>query len=188
MNSKIEVLDFSKKYVNHQVVLDDFIITKRVNLIVGKNGSGKSTLLKAMAGLINHDGAISYIGKGCYMDEVFSYPLDVDLYSFLELLNATSEIPSETKRIDKLISYFELDNKVDETLNTLSKGMKAKVNLIQCLLEDADFYLLDEPLSGLDKKGIQCLKRYISNSESQFIISTHLDKDLIDISNAVIYL
>lgn len=188
MNSKIEVLDFSKQYQNHQVMLDDFVITKRVNLIVGKNGSGKSTILKAIAGLVNYEGIIKYIGKICFMDEIFNYPNDINLYSFLILLNDTSKSPCKMERIDELLSYFKLDKKIDESLNSLSKGMKAKVNLIQCLLEEADIYLLDEPLSGLDKEGIQCFKTYISNSKSQFIISTHLDKNLIDISNAVIYL
>ena len=185
---KIEIYDFSKQYKNHIVTIEDIVINGRVSLIIGQNGSGKSTLLKAMCGIIKYCGTIECNYKVCYMDEVFSYPSDIKLFTFLKLLNSTSISPKKEEEISKLLDYFNLTDKQDDDIQSLSKGMKAKVNIIQCLLEKADIYLLDEPLSGLDKKGVELFKNYILKSKNHFVISTHLNDELEDLSDEVIYL
>lgn len=188
MNMKIEIYDFSKQYKNHIVNIDDIVINGRVSLIVGQNGSGKSTLLKAIGGIIKYGGNIECKDKVCYMDEFFSYPSDIKLFDFLKLLNSTSISPKKEEDISKLLDYFNLTDKQDDDIQSLSKGMKAKVNIIQCLLEKADIYLLDEPLSGLDKEGVELFKNYILKSKNNFVISTHLNDELEDLSDEVIYL
>ena len=188
MNLIIEIKGYSKKYSGHTVEIDNLKITKRVSLLVGKNGSGKSTLLKSIAGLVSYNGTIKLKGKVCFMNETFMFPKDIELSLFLSLLNNLSKDKRSNSFIETLLVNFELNNKLENKLDSLSKGMKAKVNIVQCLLEKGDIYLLDEPLSGLDSEGIKSFKSYIKNSDSQFIISTHLDKDLRDISDEVVYL
>ena len=188
MNMIIKVSDFIKQYKNHIVNIEDIAISGRVSLIVGINGSGKSTLLKAIGGIIKYCGNIDCNYKVCYMDEFFSFPSDINLFAFLKLLNSTSVSPKKEEDILQLLDYFKLIDKKDDDLKNLSKGMKAKVNIIQCLLEEADIYLLDEPLSGLDKEGVKLFKKYITKSKNYFLISTHLDNELSDLSDEVIYL
>ena len=188
MSSKIEITKFSKKYLQHIVKLENMVISKRVNLVVGKNGSGKSTLLKAIANLIHYNGEINMNGKVCFMSEEFKYPKDIKLSLFLTLLNNISNNKSSENSLNSLLCSFKLNSKLDEKIDSLSKGMKAKVNIVQCLLEKADIYLLDEPMSGLDKEGILRLIEFIEKSNKQFIISTHLDNNLLNISNEVFYL
>ncbi len=188
MNSKIEVRDFQKNYRNQQVIIADLVIKKRVNLLIGKNGSGKSTLLKSIANLITYEGTISTNKRICYMSESVSYPNDISLDDFLHNLMQISRNESSEKEIANLLKIFHLDDKVNQILNTYSKGMKAKVNIVQCLMEKADIYLLDEPFSGLDKEGVACLIDYIKKSPKSFLISTHLNNDFKEISDEVFYL
>jgi energy-coupling factor transporter ATP-binding protein EcfA2 len=95
MNMKIKITDFLKQYKNHTVKIDDIVINGRVSLIVGQNGSGKSTLLKAIGGIIKYSGNIECDHRVCYMDEFFSFPSDIELFTFLKLLNSTSVSPKK---------------------------------------------------------------------------------------------
>ena len=188
MNSIIKVNNFSKQYRNMLVKINDIDFTKRVSLLVGNNGSGKTTLLKGIANFIKYKGEIISDKKICFMSEKANYPLDLELTTFLEHLNNISSNPISIERINKLLVSFNLLDKQKELLHNLSKGMKAKVNIVQCLMEDSDIYLLDEPLSGLDKEGIRNLVNHIKKSRNCFIISTHLASDFSDISDEVFYL
>ena len=104
---------------------------------------------------------------------------------FIYSLNSVSRTRNKEEDVKKLLKLFKIEGKSKELLSNLSKGMKAKVNLVQCLMEEADLYLLDEPLSGLDKEGVDCLIKYIKQSNKQFIISTHLTNDFEKISDEV---
>jgi len=188
MKKKIEVTNYKKIYQNKTVIIDDIVIDKRVNLLIGKNGCGKSTLLKSIANLISYEGNIKIDSKTCYMSETVSYPEDISLFDFIDNLNKISKNNSLNEEINYLLNLFHLEKKLHNKINTFSKGMKVKVNIIQCLMEKADIYLLDEPLSGLDKKGVACLIEYIKKSSKMFVISTHLNNDFKEICDEVFYL
>ncbi len=188
MNSLIEINQFKKQYQHHLVIIRDLKINKRITLLVGKNGSGKSTLLKAIAHFISYEGTIKNNHKVCLMSETVTYPQDIDVITFLKHLNRISKVKSELKTIDNLLASFNLLIKKTELIRNLSKGMKVKINLLQCLMEKADIYLLDEPLSGLDKEGISQLITYIKTHQSNFIISTHTPNAFANLEEAIIKL
>ena len=119
MNSIIEIKGFKKEYLNQLVKLEDITMTKRINLIVGKNGSGKSTLLKAIAQLIKYEGEIYCEKKTCFMSEIVSYPLDLELDTFLRYLNKISNNPSKEEERDELLVSFNLKHKINEKLHQL---------------------------------------------------------------------
>lgn len=163
----IHIKDVTKKYKNIMLTYNNITIHKRITLLLGENGSGKSTLLKAIMNGIKYTGEISIVGTYSYMPEVPSFPVDTTVDSFLKTLSPQVEH-------HELLAMFHLTQKQDALISTLSKGMKAKLNVIQCLMEDVDWYLLDEPLSGLDYDGLSTLIQYISRSKKRFIIATHL--------------
>jgi len=189
MSFKIEISNFRKDYKDTFVQIDDLIIDDQITFLVGKNGSGKSTLIKAISGIIHYQGnMISETNRIAYMSELPVFPQDISVQKFLILLNTISLNPVEETVINDLLQVFRIDHKKEALLSTLSKGMKAKVNLIQCLMSSADIYLLDEPLSGLDREGIECLNEVIGKSNHQFVISTHLMADFINLKAKVIRL
>ena len=129
--------------------------------IIGANGSGKSTLLRAIGGFIKYGGNIQISGKVVYMSEFASFPTDLTVKDFIYSLNKVSKNKITEIEIENLFKIFNLSNKTSHLLSSLSKGMKAKINLVQVLIEKADIYLLDEPINGLDKDGVKCLINYL---------------------------
>ena len=184
-NYLIKVTDFSKKYGMTEINIAELVIKERITLIVGENGSGKSTLLKAIVGLINYDGNIE---KDCtigYMSEFPPFPLDVEVNQFLTQL---STFDKQSNHYLDLVIEFDLVDKLDRKISSLSKGMRAKLNLIQCLMLNRDLYILDEPLSGLDYESINELIQHIKNSPKAFLISSHISESFEELNKVVITL
>lgn len=188
MKYLINVKDFTKRYKKEEVFIKSLVISKRVTLIVGENGAGKSTILRAIGGFIKYEGDIKVNGKISYMSEFSHFPVDLKVNEFINSLKHISSDTKSDEELKDLFKLFNLEDKLDLLLSSLSKGMKAKLNLIQCLMENKDIYILDEPISGLDKDGVKSLIKYIKKSLGNYIISTHLLDDFKDISNEVIYL
>lgn len=187
MSIPIEIIQFKKIYKDAVIQINHLVFDKRITLLVGKNGAGKSTIIKAIAGMINYQGTIERQNNTySYMCEIPVYPLDLSVYQFLTSLNNISHKTVNENVIDNLLIRFEMDDKKDVMLSALSKGMKSKVNLIQCLMSEADVYLLDEPLSGLDHAGVKSLIKYLVQSSKQFIISTHILDDLTKLEACVV--
>lgn len=180
----IEIKNFTKIYKNKVITIPDIAIKSKVTLLIGKNGSGKSTILKAIAGMIKYKGTISTIKSISYMPENPSFPNEITLNQFLYNLYQIDDIDYDYKG---LLTKFSLKSKIDEYINALSKGMKAKLNLIQCLMAQKEVYLLDEPLSGLDEKSVQLLVEYIHKTDKVFIISSHLEEAFEKLDSEVIY-
>jgi ABC-2 type transport system ATP-binding protein len=188
MKYLIKVSNFSKKYKTEEVIIKDILITNRITLLLGKNGSGKSTLLRAIGGFIKYIGNIQINGKAAYMSEFTSFPTDLTMKEFIYSLNNVSKNKSTEKEIENLFKLFNLSNKTSHLLSSLSKGMKAKINLVQVLIEKSDIYLLDEPINGLDKDGVKCLINYLEKSDKNFVISTHLIDDFKNLKSEVVNL
>lgn len=182
------VKNFIKTYKNHQVVINALTFEKQITVIKGENGSGKSTLLKAMASLIRYDGEISLPSSVSYMHEQTTFPEDITVSVFFEGLLSLQK-NQDQKKLQDLCKLFQLDHKMDVLIKTLSKGMKTKVNLIQCLLEDKDVYLLDEPFSGLDVQSVKDLVSYMKDhDEKMFIVTSHIFFDVSSLDCGVVYL
>ena len=188
MKYSIKVSNFSKKYKIEEVIIKDILITNRITLLIGKNGSGKSTLLRSIGGFIKYKGDIQINGKVAYMSEFTSFPTDLSVKEFIYSLNKVSKNKTTEKEINNLFKLFNLSNKTSHLLSSLSKGMKAKINLVQVLIEKSDIYLLDEPINGLDKDGVKCLINYLETSNKYFLISTHLIDDFKNLKSEVINL
>ncbi len=170
----------------------------RITGLLGPNGSGKTTLIKIANGLLmpstgdilingNPIGteskkSISYLSDCLCLPEWMTVRELVDYYKdFFEDFNF------EKSKI--MLENLSLD--MNKTLKTMSKGTKEKVQLVLTMSRDADLYLLDEPMGGVDPATRDyILNTIISNynENSSVVISTHLISDVENILDDVIFI
>lgn len=166
--------------------------------LLGPNGSGKTTLLKIINGLINnYNGTIKLLGK----------PLCVESKSKIAFLPDGNFI-ADSWNAEKVIRFFgdffedfnsakalsllkELDINVYIPFKALSKGTKEKLQLALILSRDAEIYMFDEPIAGVDPKARDMIFKLILNNynkNASIIISTHLVYDVEKILSNAIFL
>lgn len=185
---------------------DDKKILKNINLkipkgkiigLLGKNGAGKTTLIKLINDLLTPtSGEILVNGKnpGILSKEVISYLpertyLDKDM-NIKQVLLYFEEFYSnfDSKKAEKLLKDLNLD--INTKISKMSKGMQEKLQLILVMSRDAQLYILDEPLGGVDPATRDYILDTILSNFSEgasVIISTHLISDIERILDEVIF-
>jgi ABC-2 type transport system ATP-binding protein len=163
--------------------------------LVGPNGAGKTTTLRSIAGILPlQAGQIRVAGYDIERDEAHAKaalawvpddPQPFDSLTVWEHFHFTGElyrVADWTARAEELLARFELTEKRDALGGELSRGMRQKLAISCAWLSDPRVVLLDEPLSGLDPRGIRAARAAIAELASQgvaVILSSHL-LDLIE--------
>ena len=188
--------EFDNKKILDNISLD--IYKGKIVGLLGKNGAGKTTLIKSINGLLTIDsGEILFKGKklGIYSKEHISYlPERTYLDKSMKIKDVIDYFSLFYKDFDvdrayKLLKDLKLDS--DSRIVKMSKGMQEKLQLILVMSRDADLYILDEPLSGVDPATRDyILDTILSNFKegSSIIISTHLISDIERILDEVIFI
>ena len=161
---------------------------------IGLNGAGKSTLINLIMGFSRADsGTIKLFDSSPSNPQVrrnIGYlPEHPYLYENLtgnELIRFFGQILKlDSKTIQHrgktLLEKLALDNAADNRLKTYSKGMKQRLGLILALLGAPDFYILDEPMSGLDPLGRLMVKNLILEEKEKgktIFFSSHILNDV----------
>ena len=195
----LKIKKLSKSFDNKKI-LDDInlsISKGKIIGLLGKNGAGKTTLIKLINDLLTPDsGEILFKGKtiGVYSKEHISYLpertyLDKSM-KISEVINYFSEFYNDfnKERAYKLLENLDLD--LNSRIIKMSKGMQEKLQLILVMSRDADLYVLDEPLSGVDPATRDyILDTILSNFKegASVIISTHLISDIERILDEVVF-
>ena len=128
--------------------------------LLGDNGAGKTTAIKTMLGVVTPDsGEASVFGLSCRKDDlairrrVGFVPEQPQLYDWMrvdEMGWFASGFYGEAFKKDYLKRIADFDIPANKKIETLSKGMKAKVSLALALAHHPELLILDEPTSGLD--------------------------------------
>lgn len=195
---KYELQHFSKKYGNnkHYSVQDANLEVYGGEIFgfLGPNGAGKSTIIKSTVGIQSiTDGHIQICGYDVTRQPVMAkrqigfVPDHYALYENLtgrEYINYIADIYEVSKkdrdeRIEKYIKLFELENKIDNKIETYSHGMKQKITIMSALVHNPKVWILDEPLTGLDPNSIfqvkECMKQHASEGNIVFFSSHIID-------------
>lgn len=196
----IETKDLSKKFDN-KVILDKINIkipSGKIVGLLGKNGAGKSTLIKLINDLlIPTSGEILIKGNkvGVESKKVISYlPERTYLNKNMRVLEVIKYFKDfyddfNVDKAEKLLKDLDLD--INTKLTKMSKGMLEKVQLVLVMSREADLYILDEPLGGVDPATRDyILDTILSNfsENASVIISTHLISDIEKILDEVIFI
>ncbi len=200
MNSILTCEHLTKKY-GTKVALDNIDLNIERGKIVGllgPNGSGKTTFIKLCNDLLKPtDGELKIAGTipGIETKKIVSYLPDKtylnDWMKVSEIIRMFGDF-YEDFNLEKARDMLKrLDIDPSERLKTLSKGTKEKVQLILVMSREAQLYLLDEPIGGVDPAARDYILDTIINNykeDATIIISTHLISDIEKILDDIIFL
>lgn len=167
-----------------------------ITALIGHNGAGKSTIMKTILGLQEKDeGAISLNGVGqeedfiqfkqqlAYIPEEPFLLSELTAMQHFQLYGESYQIDKENlkEKIAMYASELEITDKLDEYPESLSKGMRQKVQTICALLPDVSLLLIDEPFMGLDVYGSDFLEKILKlkKQENTAILLTSHQLDRI---------
>lgn len=166
--------------------------------LLGPNGSGKTTLIKLICGLLTPSSGtltIAGLSPGVETKKIISYlPERTYLNNWMRVRDIVSYFKDFYNDFDDKKAYAMLaDLKIDPSarLHTLSKGTKEKVQLILIMSRNAELYILDEPIGGVDPASRDYILHTIIsnyNENATVLISTHLIADIEQILDRVVFI
>jgi ABC-2 type transport system ATP-binding protein len=176
----------------------EFSAVKNLNLtiqrgeifgFVGPNGAGKTTTIRMITGLAYPtDGSLtiqgmSYKHHDLQIKKIMGYIPDRPyLYEkltgreYLEFIRGIFSINGQPDQVDHYLSIFDLMNWSDELVESYSHGMKQRLAFAGALLHNPEILVVDEPMVGLDPKGIRLIKdlfRDLAKKNVAMFLSTH---------------
>ncbi len=196
----LEIKDLNKSFDKKEILKDVNISIPEGKIIglLGKNGAGKTTLIKLINDLLTPtSGEILVNGKkvGVESKKIISY---LPERTYLNKQMKVSEVIDyfsdfydnfDSEKAKRLLKDLDLD--IDQRLSKMSKGMQEKVQLVLVMSRNADLYILDEPLGGVDPATRDYILDTILsnfNENASVIISTHLISDIERILDEVIFI
>jgi len=201
MNELVQVRNLTKVYEKKKLALNSVnlnIPRGKIIGLLGPNGSGKTTLIKLMSGLLvategeilingsrpgpETKAQVSYLPERTYFQSGMKVRELIDFFAdFYE--------DFRPERARELLANLNIEE--NATLRTLSKGTKEKVQLIMVMSRDAQLYVLDEPIAGVDPAARDYILRTIIsnyNENATVLISTHLISDIENVLDEVIFI
>jgi len=170
----------------------------RIIGLLGPNGSGKTTLIKLLCGLLQPTkGTLLVDGQpvGVHSKAVISYLPDrmyfADWMKATDLFDLFADFYQDFDRPRAMDMCASLGVNPTDKLKTMSKGTKEKVQLVMVMSRQAQLYLLDEPIAGVDPAARDFILQTILtnyNEEGTVLISTHLISDVEKVLDEVIFL
>ncbi|PTE34184.1 metal ABC transporter ATP-binding protein [Mammaliicoccus fleurettii] len=179
----------SKKY-NDTFAVKNFSLTVEpgsITGIVGKSGSGKSTLLKMLnfieqpteGEIIFEDKEINHVSKKIIRKYKEKIGMVFQNYNLLNNLNVYQNIALPLKIINKedkhkvneLIEFVGLEDKINSYPAQLSGGEKQRVALARSLVRNPDILLCDEATSSLDEHNTEIIIKMLKNINKEFNIT-----------------
>lgn len=181
--------------------IKDHVILQNINLsfqqgqihgLIGRNGSGKTMLMKCICGFVLPTSGDVFIagkriGKDCEFPE--SIGIIIETPGFLPYLSGyrnlkqLADISGKIGRteIHQAMERVGLDPDLKRFVKKYSLGMRQRLGIAQAVMEDPDILVLDEPFNGLDKDGVEDMRRYflsIKNEGKTILLASHNPEDI----------
>jgi ABC-2 type transport system ATP-binding protein len=189
----LEVAGFSKGYGGGRLAVDALSFTVRggeIAGLVGPNGAGKTTTFRAIAGIhppgggsirvaghdVVRDGSAAKRRLALVPDEPHLFN-SLTVWEHLEFAARVYGVADWRRAAETLLEELEMAERRDSLADELSRGMRQKVAVACALLHDPAVLLLDEPLTGLDPRGIRTLYdtlRRRAAAGAAVVLSSHL--------------
>ena len=182
----LEIVGLTKRYKN-----SNFYSVKNLNLtleegeifgFLGKNGAGKSTTIKCLTGILPFDeGSIKVCGYDIQKNPIEAklnigyVPDNHAVYEnltgreYVNYMGNIYKVPKDIieERIEKFANLFSMSHAIDNQIRSYSHGMKQKICIIAALIHNPKFWVLDEPLMGLDPQSTFEIREYMKEHKKQ---------------------
>lgn len=163
----IEVVNVSKNFKNHEVLKNVNLTVKKGEIcgIIGRNGSGKTVLFKCICQIfIPERGEIRILGEDIRTNPgiiknlgvIIENPAFLENFSGYWNLKFLADLSHKIgkKEIMDILQLVGLEEAKKKKVKNYSLGMKQRLAIAQTIMEEQSILVLDEPMNGLDKKGV----------------------------------
>lgn len=190
----IKVEHAVKRYGSQTVLQDVSLEVEKGDMIgiVGRNGSGKTVLFKAICGFVPLDeGKITVNGKVIGKDvdmarnvgAIIENPGFLPNYSGKKNLHFLAKIQNRIgeEEIVQAIRLVGLDPDSKKGVGKYSLGMRQRLGFAQAIMENPDILIMDEPMNGLDKHGVEEMRNLLLSLREQgktILIASHNPLDI----------
>ena len=171
----------------------------KIHGLIGRNGSGKTMLMKCICGFVKpNSGEITVdgkrVGKDCdfpqSMGVIIETPAFIPYYSGYKNLKLLAELRGKIggEEIKNTMHRVGLAPEIKRPVRKYSLGMRQRLGLAQAIMENPDLLILDEPMNGLDKEGVQDMRQYLLDLKSQgktILIASHSAEDIDTLCDTV---
>lgn len=202
MVKSLEASNLSLSYGDRKILnnLNVSINSGKITALIGPNGAGKSSAFRILAGLVKPETGIVTIDgiplkriedlrKYCgYMIE------SPDFYAYLsgiQNLELLIRLSGSKAKSAELLQLVGLSGEGRKKVGQYSRGMKQRLGFAQALIDNPDFFVLDEPFNGLDPEVKEQMLSYLISLKNQgkgILVSTHLLEDIENIADNFILL
>ncbi len=202
---KVDISNLYKEYKKIVVINNLSLIIKpgTITGVCGSNGAGKTTLLRIIAlvdseykgSVFINDFDVEKSGK-LLRNDIGYVPQEHAMYEELSVkdnlkLFSLNDKQKTDEKIAELSAALDMKEFLKKKINTLSGGMKKRVNLAMTLMNEPKLLVADEPFAGLDsiqrEKVIIYLSKLAKKGVTQ-IISSHVDESIEKLADNIIYM
>ena len=203
---KIIIKDIN--FVEHNITREGYNSTGQVISFIGRSGRGKSTLFKALTGLLKPSsgrimltdtkskikGGAKIVTEGDlgFVDQKYTLFRHKTVFQICKYALSKSLLNDKEKNelIEKYLSEWGLEEHKDKYSCQLSGGQKQRTSLLENILRNKHFLILDEPAASLDICNIEKLKQYFKqfsneDEDNTIIFSTHDINLAVELSDSI---
>lgn len=190
----IELTNVTKTFKKEQVLKDTTLVFERGKItgIIGRNGSGKTVLMKIICGLLTPtSGTVVVDGKRIGKD--VDFPTDIGIIietpcfvphqsAFTNLKNlAAIRGKVKDEQIKEALALVGLQPEDKKRVGKYSLGMRQRLGIAQAIMENPSLLVLDEPMNGLDKDGVEDMRKLFKELKEEgktILLCSHNAEDI----------
>lgn len=194
MSDYIQLTNISKTF-GKQTVLQPLTMgfeEGMIHGIIGRNGSGKTVLMKMILGILQPTMGTVIVGDkriGKDVDFPESAGAIIETIEFIPYMSAYQNLADiaamrgnlSKTQIKEVLEMVGLGNVGRKHVSKFSMGMRQRLAIAQAVMESPKLLILDEPMNGMDEKGVEEMRRLIlarKAAGTTIILSSHNIEDI----------